>query len=372
MGRRSAGLDLLRAAAILMVLLSHCADMFAGFFGAAAPAALAASGFLGVELFFVLSGFLIGRLLFEILADGPNFRAWRVFMLRRWMRTLPLYYTVLFLLAWFWAPRFWEPGTAALWHDLPWYAGLVQNLAWPMRDGWFGVSWSLTIEEWFYLLFSVCLLGFAAYTNGRRSPWWVIGLFLTIPPIARLAVGDWNGEPSAVSQIALLRLDSIAYGVALARLERQSSRLFHYPRLTGAIGLALLGLAWRESISGWHLFPRAIFLPLFSPLLSVGFALWFPLALRLPLGRGVGAWMVQRLSALSYSLYLTHLTILEMVGYAVQLHRLSPPWAVAGALGAIIGVSWLTWRLIEQPFIALRPEQRAISAPHAKNAAEPV
>jgi len=160
------------------------------------------------------------------------------------------------------------------------------------------------------------------------------------------------------------------------------ARLLASPRLRGLIfrrlaelaglGLALLGLAWRESISGWHLFPRAIFLPLFSPLLSVGFALWFPLALRLPLGRGVGAWMVQRLSALSYSLYLTHLTILEMVGYAVQLHRLSPPWAVAGALGAIIGVSWLTWRLIEQPFIALRPEQRAISAPHAKNAAEPV
>lgn len=372
LGQRSAGLDLLRAAAILMVLLSHCSDMFAGFFGASAPAALSASGFLGVELFFVLSGFLIGRLLFEILADGVSFRAWRVFMLRRWMRTLPLYYTVLFLLAWLWAPRFWEPGTAALWHDLPWYAGLVQNLAWPMMDGWFGVSWSLTIEEWFYLLFSLCLMGFAAHTDGRYSPWWVIGLFLTIPLIVRLAVGHWTGGPITVSKIALLRLDSIAYGVALALLERQSSRLFQYPRLAAAIGLVLLGLAWRETISDWHLIAPAAFLPLFPPLLSVGFALWFPLALCLPHGHGIAIWMVRRLSTLSYSLYLTHLTILEMFGYMVQLHRISPPSAVVGSLGTILCVSWLTWRVIEQPFMALRPAQNAIRPLHAKNVTEPV
>jgi peptidoglycan/LPS O-acetylase OafA/YrhL len=73
-GRRI-GLDLVRAAAILFVLASHCGDIFANWLGGRAPEWLSVSGFFGVELFFVLSGFLIGRLLLGIIAEPPSLRA---------------------------------------------------------------------------------------------------------------------------------------------------------------------------------------------------------------------------------------------------------------------------------------------------------
>ena len=140
----------MRATAIVFVLASHCGDTFAGWLGGRAPEWLSVSGFFGVELFFVLSGFLIGRLLLGIIAEPPSLRAWGVFMARRWMRTLPIYLLWIAVLAVIWPPRPWDQVLR--------YATLTQNLAWPMPSGWFGVSWSLTVEEWFYLLFSALLL----------------------------------------------------------------------------------------------------------------------------------------------------------------------------------------------------------------------
>jgi peptidoglycan/LPS O-acetylase OafA/YrhL len=151
---RSAGLDLVRAIAILLVLLGHCGAFFAWWYGIAFPWQLAVGGFYGVELFFVLSGLLIGRLLIDILDRGPTPRAWLVFMTRRWMRTLPLYFLWLFVLAAFWPPH--GPEGSTLWRVLPWFVTMTQNLAWGRVDSWFGVSWSLAVEEWFYLLFPPC------------------------------------------------------------------------------------------------------------------------------------------------------------------------------------------------------------------------
>ena len=181
---RLIGLDLLRALAICGVLITHT-GLYGLHFGA--DWWLASAGGYGVELFFVLSGFLIGRLLLEIIERDPSFRAWGIFMIRRWMRTLPLYVLWIVVLLTIDPPP--NPFLTSLK-----YFFLVQNFAWPMSD-WFAVSWSLTVEEWFYLLFGAVLIALAARVRS-------LGLiatctiFLILPLLLRLNISvadaDWE------------------------------------------------------------------------------------------------------------------------------------------------------------------------------------
>jgi peptidoglycan/LPS O-acetylase OafA/YrhL len=89
------------------------------------------AGFFGVELFFALSGFLIGQLLLELTERDPGLGGWWRFMVRRWMRTLPLYLLCLLVLALLTGPA----GDVSLY--LARYGTLTQNLQWPMpADNW--------------------------------------------------------------------------------------------------------------------------------------------------------------------------------------------------------------------------------------------
>src|ERR1700744_4520851 len=86
------GLDLFRSVAILLVLFAHYTNNISFWMGYAPPWKVFFSGDVGVDLFFVLSGFLIGRLLLEIADTAASFENLWIFLVRRWLRTLPLYF----------------------------------------------------------------------------------------------------------------------------------------------------------------------------------------------------------------------------------------------------------------------------------------
>ncbi len=358
--------------AILWVLLSHCSDTFAAWLGGLAPAWLSISGFFGVELFFVLSGFLIGRLLIRSIAVKPTSRAWLVFMMRRWMRTLPAYWTWLAFLAAFWPPRFWEPAHSSLvWDHVLRYATLTQNLLWPMPDGWFGVSWSLTVEEWFYLGFSAALFG-AVALFGRRSGFFLVcAVFLVAPAVLRWNVPDSVDFGEVLAKVAVLRLDAIAFGVVAAWMEARGSPLFRHPITALAVGIGLIASIW----SGWldrnlpldpHV--RRTFLFDFA---SVGFALCLPAAAALRRLPRLPAAVVLAISTQSYSIYLIHLSILEFAGYYRAQWR-APVWlAMAASLLLIWALSWASWRWVEAPILARRPRQLPPGAVRCARTARP-
>ena len=355
---RSAGLDVVRSIAILLVLVSHCSDMFAAWLGGRPPLWLSEAGFFGVELFFVLSGFLIGRLLIRIAEDKPTLRAWRVFMVRRWMRTLPIYLLWIGILAIVWPPRFWEPGHWALsWLLVLRYATLTQNLAWPMPDGWFGVSWSLTVEEWFYLAFSSALFG-AVVLLGRRAGFWAAcALFLTIPAALRWFVPDSVDFGEVLSKVAVLRLDAIAFGVVVAWAAERGGPPFRHPRAALAVGLVLIIGLW----SGWldrHLpFDAHVRRTFVFDLGSAGFALCLPAAAALRRLPPVPAAVFLAISTQSYAIYIVHLSVLEFASYYRDLWG-APAWvAAAVSLALIWALSSASWRWIEAPILARRPRQ---------------
>ena len=320
----------------------------------------------GVELFFVLSGLLIGRLLIGILDRGPTPAAWLRFMTRRWMRTLPLYFVWLLFLAAVWPP----PADGALWRVLPWFLTMTQNLAWARVDDWFPVSWSLAVEEWFYLLFSALLFCGAAVVGRRAALSGTVAMFLLVPAMLRWRLApDTNWDE--VTEIAVIyRLDAIAFGVVVAWLSVRGARLLRHWRLLLVAGLAIIAALWHAELDRLSLHVRQTFI---FDAASLGFALCLPAAMAA--GWRWLRWarpVIGALSRQSYAIYLTHLSLLAIVDHLRATLRLPTTICVALSLMAIFGLSALMHRFIEAPAMALRPRQDAYAGATAISRSEPL
>ena len=238
------------------------------------------------------------------------------------------------------------------------YATLTQNLLWRMpHDKWFGVSWSLAVEEWFYLLFSAALIASVAVTGTRKCVWYVIALFIAAPVAARLILpptGDWS---QTTYETVGLRLDAIAYGVVLAKLSDTRAALFRHPWLVLGFGLPIIAFVWAQASVQPLPVPGSLFLAVVLTMISTGFALCFPAALRLIDGRNWLARGIRQMSAQSYGLYIMHLSILELVGYRVHERQLSAAMGIVLVLVLTFGLSYASFRYLESPILARRPRQ---------------
>ena len=137
-------------------------------------------GEFGVDLFFALSGFLIGRILLDLCSCEPTWRDLAVFMIRRWMRTIPLYALMLIFLGVFY-PR---QGASSV--SMIEFGTFTQNVWTSMPpDNWFATSWTLSIEEWFYVLFGIGALGTVILTRSMRLASVPLVLFLVLPLLLR-------------------------------------------------------------------------------------------------------------------------------------------------------------------------------------------
>jgi peptidoglycan/LPS O-acetylase OafA/YrhL len=351
--KRNVGLDCARAAAIGLVLLCHWGEAASRWFGFYWPPIVGVmSGFLGVELFFALSGFLVGSLLLELIERDPSLLSWWRFMVRRWLRTLPLYFFCVGTLALLWPPN----GNRNTY--LLSYSTFTQNLLWPMpQDNWFNVSWSLSIEEWFYLLFSALLVGGVALTGRRACAWGVIALFIAAPTLLRWQMIASAGQnPSHIREIVALRLDAITYGVVVAKFWHDRNPIVARPGWLAVVGIALLVEQWFQPIRLGRV-PPTLFLILFFSASPIAFSLCLPAAMgirRIPNGL---EFVVRRLSALSYPLYLVHFTLLEAIEAGQVRFGVSGAGCAAISVGLIFGVSYALHRWVEAPIMARRPRQ---------------
>ena len=322
-----------------MVLAAHTAYFAGQRSHHPAPIAVSLAGPFGVELFFILSGFLIGNLLLDLAASAPTWRNLGIFLVRRWLRTLPLYLlwlTILLVLA--------PPAHLFAWHALH-YATLTQNLTHGMPPGdYFPVSWSLTIEEWFYLLFAAAALGATILTRARLAFPAAIAAFLILPALARWHVPLALDFENSIEKVALLNLDSIARGVLLAALLRRRTVRLAAALPLAAAGAAMIAVVWSNH---WAVSP-AIFRTFLTTMIGTGWALCLPLLLLWKSCENPFGAIVRALSRSAYGLYLTHYTILEHV------HALLPAVVLPFVLAA------LSWRFVEQPILRLRPKQEAL------------
>lgn len=357
------GLDIVRAAAIAWVMLYHAMNL------ALVPDPnhwFVMFGWMGVDLFFVLSGFLIASQLLRPWARGSRPDYGRFFT-RRALRTLPAYGVV--MAAYFLLPKLREfPDIQPLWQ----FATFSENLLFePTGPKAFSHVWSLCVEEQFYLVFPAVVALLTLRASARKTiavlaAMLILGIALrawlwlhdvAATPFDPMSEPQWRPYMSLIYYPTWSRLDGLLAGIAIAalRLFRPQAweRFVARPNLLLAAGLAGMAAAillFRAQIAPFV--PSAIGFPL----LAGGIALVVAAAStdRAVIGRtripGAAA-----LATGAYSLYLSQKIAYHAAGTwlapflgATGYARLVLAFAATLALGAA-----LYWS-VERPFLRLR------------------
>lgn len=351
------GLDIFRAVAVLFVLIGHTLEH-----SQVIPQlkTFGRLGIFGVELFFVLSGFLIGSIIMRLM-DKNKFNSLAditVFWKRRWLRTLPLYFVVLLAFL-----RFDYHGRHELF-DYPLYYIFMQNFIHKLPE-FFELSWSLAIEEHFYFWFPLVYFVLSKITKSKSKSFVLTALaFIAISLLFRAVHPlylwpDYNGY---IRMVVLSRLDAIMFGVLIAAMKHYWIFAFDTIRRLTPITAVLLVLLffWWFAGSPGLMESKLIQINLFTiqAILCALLLPWFD-SLRT---HNVRDGFISITSRLSYSLYLMHIlviiavnTFLSRIGVFEQIYNnaflLYPLYFVL-----FYFVAWITYSLIEAPFLRLRDE----------------
>jgi peptidoglycan/LPS O-acetylase OafA/YrhL len=372
-------LDGLRGIAILLVLLRHAARPVFDEYGEILPlgnwdlAVPFLNGWMGVDLFFVLSGFLITHQLLKHWPGEFQIGYLSRYWLKRVLRTFPAYYATLAVVAFGLLP-FYRPTVddfgMHLWQHILFmqdYFGAV----------WVPAFWSLAVEEKFYLLCPFILLWLGRYPRARQL--WILAALATLPTALRaLTLASQAGFVTeferffwSVRSPFHLALDGLWLGVICALIHRwRPAAIAGNPAVRHrllVLGMALvaallLSVAWFD-----HLHFRASVVVL--SLVAAGFA---SIVLAVVLGPTfISPWLHARwlrfMAEISYSVYLTHLIAVWPAMQTAQW--LAPQWSALSPLlkFAIFLPVFLAFSLIaglilhltvEKPFLLLKDRVR--------------
>lgn len=368
---RAVGPDVLRSLAILLVVLVHLPLE-------ATPAGLVTVrdyGWLGVDIFFVLSGFLIGTQLFRELSQTGTV-GFRSFYLRRAFRIFPAFFVVLALYAFLPVLRE-SAAMQPIWR----FATFTVNLGLDPRTGnAFSQAWTLSVEEQFYVALPLLVLLFHRRLGLKSGLAAVAGLtiagMLLRYSLWDSQVGTLVAEGKVRDAFAVYlrdvyyptyaRLDGLVFGVALAaaRLFRPDlCERFLAPRVALPLGSLLVMLAiflfsLRGPLEGSGTFLVFQALPgsvAGFPLISLGIALL--LGVMLDWQHVLGRFRlpgIATVATLSYSLYLTHKSVFHIDRLIFGKDLLQGGFGFLVYLVTSFAVAALLWFCVERTFLLLR------------------
>ena len=350
--KRQPGLDLLRALAIVIVVIYH-----AGIMGFPLPGDVHRFGWIGVDLFFVLSGYLIGGQLLSQLASSHSIKLKRFFA-RRALRILPAYLVVLAI--YFFLPAWREyPTISPLWKFLV----SVQNIG--LRGGTsFSHAWSLAVEDQFYLLLPVIVLLLARRPRaallfpcllvlmGLALRWSVALQNLTATGISWRAFQTW------IYYVTWCRLDPLIFGVALAAIEK--FRPQWWQRLTDSApwlwlpGLASISYALYLSDADQNNVAQAVWA---FPLIALGMATLLVCAVssRLSFSR-IKIPGAAFIASIAFSAYLIQKLVIHAVAQFCAAHEIATTSAVPliAVQLCVYAAGTVLFFAVERPFLQLR------------------
>jgi peptidoglycan/LPS O-acetylase OafA/YrhL len=344
--------DGLRALAVAVVVLVHA-------FGTSHVALverIARAGWIGVDLFFVLSGFLITRILLDSRAHPHYFRN---FYARRVLRIWPAYYALL-AVAYVFGAQLDGPAVHVRW---PAFVLFVQNLqgsslferaAHPSRA--LGVTWTLAIEEQFYLLWPL----FVRRASRPRLVAILLGV-LALSPFLRFAFFRAGGLEASFTP---LRLDGLAAGALLAllatdaRLSRERLRVWSRRLIGLVLGPCVLGVVLLAGLTTGSLADDVWRAVRYSGL-ALGFAGLVAAAL---IPGMLPAWLTRAplryVGRISYGIYLSHTLVLILFEHVEVPALFGLPHAVLVGLrflvacAVVVALATLSWFAFERPILA--------------------
>jgi peptidoglycan/LPS O-acetylase OafA/YrhL len=355
------GLDHLRAFAIIIVFFFHYQT---GIF--AHPTWVenaAAFGWTGVDLFFVLSGYLIASQLFRELAKNKDISL-KDFFTKRFFRILPAYWLVLLL--YFMVPGFRErESLRPLWM----YLSFTQNIGLDLiHTGTFSHAWSLCVEEHFYLLLPFTLL-LLMKTRFFKNGWIVLLLLFLLGFLIRYVSWQYLYSPHEEEERPLLywymhiyyptwnRLDGLLIGVGIAALSQFKPHTWGFIKRYGNLlilsGLLVLTAAYficadladlTASVFGF-------------PLVSLAYGLM--VAGAVSPGSFLSKWkssVTAWIATLSYAIYLSHKGIFHVVQQMAKSWHwdTASNWVLMLSIVICLLAAWILHIVIEKPFMKWR------------------
>jgi peptidoglycan/LPS O-acetylase OafA/YrhL len=361
-------LDGLRGAAVSMVLIFHFFQTTIAVHPGSALAYLQAAARLswtGVDLFFVLSGFLIGGILLDSRASTNYYTA---FYKRRFFRIVPIYIVTLILTSVLVSLKLGSSDSAIGWlkaDGTPWYVFLTftQNF-WMCHAGSLGsnglaMTWSLSVEEQFYVTLPV-------YIRALSRRWLAKALVIGIvgTPMLRIALLHyWSDRWLGVYTMTLCRADALLLGVlaaVLLRSDRWRERIRGAAQVFPVVLSIFLGGLGFLTLRAWR--------PTNSLMSSVGYS-WVALfyatillfVLSRPdsmLGKALRMKWLCWLGTLAYGIYMFHTAVQYLLfgliwGHGPTISNIPTFLVTLVAIGLTLLLARVSWQYVEQPLIRL-------------------
>lgn len=357
---RNFGLDLFRTIAILFAVVYHgnyCLDgKIIGFINLFI--------FDGVSMFFILSGFLIGNIIFkEFEHNGMRLKPIIHFWVQRWYRTLPNYFLILLVLIGlntYLAQPLWE---GDLWR----FFTFTQNLDYFKTD-FFPESWSIATEEWFYFCAPLLLMLFSKIGNFKSSfltltLLFIFGIFVLRAYEFTQVVDLMDGKYFDLHfrKSVILRADSVMYGFLGAYIFHYNRKIWDQIRIKGFwIGLSFVivnkVISKFTGNNNWY---SGVFT---LSLIPLAFTLMLPYFYNLKIKSQKIMEVVQKISLISYSLYLTNLSLIYLPflhnkvfidhSIANQILKISIYYI------SVFGLSILIYKYFEAPILKFRDRNK--------------
>ena len=331
-------LDILRFASAVLVALGH-------YFLVTSPHPLfeyVAAG--AVEIFFVLSGYVLAPQILRIASSNQKSKLVNVFLIRRWIRTIPPYLLALTL-------AFLISSSASIF-DFAIFSLYAQNLiADNYNNNFFPVAWSLSVEEWSYVAIPILLIAlnrfrvsiFPGSKNDVNASIITLGVFLlAIKATIAFGLYELGVLIESPRRSVFFRIDAVFIGLGLHCIVESWLRSHIFDRMMGAALLALLasGSVLAATLYGvsaglWLLFAPA--------------AAMFLIALSISINSRVriNATCSSSLAGISYPIYLYHISVLQLAA--------SFPNMLAAYVILTLLISTLSFYGFERPLLKLRP-----------------
>ncbi len=350
-------IDALRAIAAFSVVVYHVIgyNQWTGFYRY--PGFLLRQGWLGVDLFFVISGFVISLSLFTLFDSGRPYRS--KFMIKRAVRIVPLHYLTCAAFVIAIAPQLvFQSGFAK---DTALYATFLYNFDFRHSGIINSPNWSLTVEIQFYILI-VFIIPFLR----RANPFLVLASSLLIAAAWRAACyWAWKDSPDKIFALFFYTtqlpgmIDSFAMGFVIARIMTDSEydtlrdRCSRNLPLFGALAIVAYGTAHYifsrvpPSYEDWHIGFRLYILISHHVLTASAFTLLVLVSCFL----NGSMWLkisapLRYLGVISYGIYLWHLTVILALKKIPDLSHVS---RLILTLGLTVVLASAAWHLIEKP-----------------------
>lgn len=346
--KRIYGLDILRAIAIITVLVPHSGH----FLPESINSYLQKYSIDGVSIFFVLSGFLIGSIILKTI-NQTNYTITTLFIFwtRRWLRTLPAFFTVIVILLLVYWYRNLLPSKIDIIECITFTQSLLSGKA-----NLYNESWSLAVEEWFYFLVPLLLFFiFKMFNIRRQTAFLLIIIFIIVAcTAARMYITSHIDYKDVIiwddrtRKPVFLRLDSIMLGVLGAYLYFYQYKIWNKKRFFFWIGISIFFII--------EIVKYSYMLHFVLSLECIGTLCLLPMLNSIKSGKGIIYKTFTFISIISYSLYLLNATPFnDIIFYPLINRYFNYPYVafVLFYIWAFIG-SYFLYMIIEKPFMDMR------------------